>query len=115
MPLGELVALGRLVDLDLVGGSLIAPLVAVHVMVGRGVLEARRLAPVERTHDGCPGGDWGQLLLADVVVEAAAVTADTAAEHQRDDPGPVDQVGVIPVIDPGADDDRAFAFGGFGG
>ncbi len=103
------------VEPGLVGGALVAPLVAVDVVEGGGVLEARRSAPVEGPHQGRPGGDGGELLLADVVVQTAAVFPDAAAQHQRRDAGPVGEVAVIPVVDPGADDDRAFPFGALGG
>jgi hypothetical protein len=58
-----------------------------------------------------PRGDRRELLLADVVVEPAAVLADAAAEHQRHDAGPIGEVGVVPVVDAGPDDDGAFAAG----
>ena len=47
----------------------------------------------------------------DVVRQPAAVHAHAAAEHQRVDAGAVHQVVVVPVVDAGADDDRALAAG----
>ncbi len=47
------------------------------------------------------------------MVEAATVFTDTAAQHQSRDTSAIQQVGVIPVVDTGTDDDRALAFGGF--
>ena len=49
------------------------------------------------------------------MIEATTVLADTAAEHQSNDTGAVGQVGVVPVVDSGADDDRTLAFGNFSG
>ena len=84
-------------------------------MVRRAILETGRFRPVESSHNGRPGRHRGQFFLAHIVIEAAAVLADTTAQHQRDDAGPVDQVGMVPVVDPGADNDRTFALGLLGG
>ena len=115
VPAGDLALLGDRVDARLVRSALVAPLVGVHIMVGGRVLKTRRLTPVERPHNRRPGRGRGQFLLADVMVEAAAVLADTATEHQGRDAGAVNQVGVIPVVGTGADDDRTFAAGLLGG
>ena len=46
--------------------------------------------------------------------QTAAVLADATAEHKRVDAGAIHQVAVVPVVDAGADDDRAFATGMLG-
>ena len=46
--------------------------------------------------------------------QPATVLADAAAEHQRVNAGPVHQIGVVPVVDAGTDQDRALAFGVLG-
>ena len=84
-------------------------------MVRWGILETRRLRPVERPHDRRPWCRRGQLLLADVVIQTTTVLANTATQHQRDDTGTVDQVGVIPVVNAGTDNDRTLAFSLLGG
>ena len=94
---------------------LVAPLVRVHVVPARGVLQARRRIPVLGERDVRPRLHRRQLLLADVVRQAAAVDAHAAAEHQRVHRGPVHQVGVVPVVDARADDDGALAAGVVGG
>ena len=90
---------------------LVAPLIAVDVVPRGSVLQTGRAGPVAPKRDEGPGRHGGQLLLADVVVEAAAVLAHAAREHQGHDAGPVHQVVVVPVVDPGADDDAALAVG----
>ena len=112
---GEVAGLGQRVELLVLGGALVAPLVGVDVVEAGGVLQARRAGPVEREGQRRPGRHRGQLLLADVVVEAAAVLADAAAEHQAGDGGAVGVVAVVPLVHAGADDDRALAAGLLGG
>ena len=91
--------------------ALVAPLVGVDVVEGRRVLLARRHAPVGGEGDRAPGSLVDQLLLPDVVGQPAAVDADAAGQHQRDDAGAVEQVVVIPVVGAGADDDQVLAVG----
>ena len=94
---------------------LVSPLVGVDVVPARRVLQSRRREPVLRQSDRRPRLHRGQLLLTDVMRQSAAVDADATAEHQRMNAGPVHQIGVIPVIDAGPDEDRALASGVLGG
>src|SRR5208337_2851806 len=52
-----------------------------------------------------------QLLLADIVGPAPARLADAAAHHQHVDDAAVVHVHVVPVVQPGADDDHGTALG----
>ena len=97
--------LGDRVNFGLVRSALVAPLVCMDVVVRGGIHKTGRLRPVESPHDARPGCRWSQFFLTDVVIEATAVLAHTAAEHQGRDAGPIDQVGVVPVIDSSTDDD----------
>ena len=45
------------------------------------------------------------------MIQSAAVFSHTASQQQGSNAGAIDQVVVIPVIDPRADDDHALAFG----
>jgi len=94
---------------------LVTPLVAVHVVPARCVLKARARVPVPAHRDGAPRLHRRELFLADVVRESAAVGANAPAKDERVDAGAVHQVGVVPVVDAGADDDRAAAVGLLGG
>ncbi len=105
---------GNRVHLFLVDGPLVAPLVAVHVVEARGVLQARRARPVEGERERRPGRHRGELLLADVVVEPAAVAPDAAAQHEAGDGGTVGEVAVVPLVHARADDDAAPAVGALG-
>ncbi len=93
----------------------ISPLIRMHVVPARCVLQSRRREPVLGQRDRRPRFRRSQLFLADIVSQSATVLADAAAEHQRVNAGAIHQVGVIPVIDARTDQDRAFAFGVFGG
>ena len=84
-------------------------------MPARSVLKPVYGDPVLGQRNGGPGGHRRQFFLADVVGEAAAIGTDAAAENERVLGGAVDQVVVVPVIDAGPDDDRAFALGQLGG
>src|SRR5215468_5327623 len=91
--------------------ALVPPLVRVHVMPTRSILEPDGRHPVAREGDCSPRLARGQLFLPDVMIQAAAVDTHTAAEHQGVNSGAVHQVVVVPMIDPGTDDDGAFAAG----
>ena len=93
----------------------VAVLARVHVVPDRRLLEAGGGLPVLAESDGGPGVDGGQLLLAHIVVETPAVLTYATGEHEGHGPGPVDQVGVIPVVDARPDDDHALAVRGLGG
>ena len=112
---GELARLGKRVQLLVLAGPLVAPLVGVDVVEAGRVLQPRRAGPVEREGERRPGRHRGELLLADVVVEAAAVLADAAAEDEAGDGGAVGVIAVVPLVHAGADDDRALAAGLLGG
>ncbi len=95
--------------------ALVAPLLCVDVMPRRRVLQARSRNPVFRESQRAPRSDRRELLLADVMIQTAAVLAHATAKHQRSDGRAVHQIVVIPVIDARADDHHAFAFGLRGG
>ena len=94
-----------------VGGeaAFVAPLVGVNVVERGRVLLAVGQFPVRGEGDGAPRGLVGELLLADVVRQPAAVDAHGAGQHQRDDGRAVEQVVVIPVVGPRADDHHVLA------
>ena len=94
---------------------LVTPLVGVDVMPTGRVLNARRGKPVLRHRDGRPRLHRSQFLLPHIVRQSASVDSHAAAEHQRVDTGPVDQVRVVPVVDSRTDKNRAFAAGMLGG
>ena len=94
---------------DFVEGSVVAPLIGVHIVEGRGVLQARRSAPVGAEGDRTPGSLRSKFLLSDIMVQAAAVHSHTAAQDEGHDAGAVDEVIVIPVVGAGSDNDRTFA------
>ena len=76
-----------------------------------------RTRPVEREGERQPAGLRTQLLLADIVAPAAAGLTDAAANHQEIDDPPVVHVHVVPVVQPGSEDDhrtavRLFGIGG---
>ena len=85
---------------------IVAPLIPVHVVPDGRLLLPRRLLPVEGECDGPPRREGGDLLLADVVIEAAAVLPAAPAEKERGGRRPVAQVVAEPVVHPGADDDH---------
>ena len=96
-------------------GALVTPLVTVHVVPARRVLQPRGRQPVAREGDRCPRLHRRKLFLTDVMPEAAPRHADASAEQQRMDRGPIRQIGVVPVVDAGADEDQALAPSAFGG
>ena len=51
---GNLVAFRNRVNLDLVGSSLVTPLIGMNIMVGGCILETRRFRPIEGPHDRSP-------------------------------------------------------------
>jgi hypothetical protein len=59
----------------------IAPLVAVDIVEGGGILEAGRFHPVQGKSQSAPRCDRREFFLTDIVVEPAAVAPDTAAQH----------------------------------
>ena len=54
--------------------------------------------PVQREGEVLEAGQRAHLLLADVVRPAAAVDPLAAAQHEQGEEGPVDLVGVVPVV-----------------
>ena len=72
---------------------------------------ARRAHPVEREGERLPAGQGAHLLLADVVRPAAPVDPLAPAHHQQREEGPVDLIGVEPVIGAGAHRDHRAAVG----
>jgi len=52
-----------------------------------------------------------QFFLPDIVRQPTSVDSDAATEHQCVNACSIHQVGVIPVINPGSDEDRAFSVG----
>ena len=108
---GEVARLGKRVQLLVLAGPLVAPLIGVDVVEAGGVLEPRGPCPVEREGERRPGRHRRELLLADVVVQAAAVLADAAAEDEAGDGGSVGVIAVVPLVHARADDDRALAAG----
>ena len=85
------------------------PLRAVVVEEGSAVHVARRTVPVGSKGDRYPAGLRSQFFLTDVMRPAAAGFADAAAHHQQVNRATVGHVHVVPVVDPGADDDHGFA------
>ena len=82
------------------------------VPVARVVHEGAAALPSRAPWAICPHESNGaSLLLSDVVLQAAAVPADAAAEHEASMVRPVNQVGVVPVVETGAADDHGAAFG----
>ena len=90
---------------------LVAPLAGVGVEERGAVHLAHRTVPVLGEGERGPAGLRTQLFLADVMGPAAAGLADAAAHHQQVDDAAVGHVHVVPVIQRGADDDHALAFG----
>src|SRR5690606_30254413 len=71
---------------------LVAPLTAMGIVPGRRLHDARWLGPVQSHRNGVPRSNRRQLLLADIVVDAAAVDAAAAAQDQGDRRRPVAEV-----------------------
>ena len=71
-------------------------------------------APILAKGDRAPRGLVGELFLADVMRQPAAVDAHAAGQHQRHDGRAIEQVVVIPVVGPRADDDQVLAVRLFG-
>ena len=67
--------------------------------------------PVQCEGHGGPSRDGTGLLLADVVGPAAPVAALAAAELDQRQHGPVDHVGVVPVVGAGPHDDHGTSVG----
>ena len=67
--------------------------------------------PVQCEGHGGPSRDGTGLLLADVVGPAAPVAALAAAELDQRQHGPVDHVGVVPVVGAGPHDDHGASVG----
>src|SRR6185312_4632742 len=88
---------------------LIAPLTAMGVVPGGRLHHPRRLAPVERHGDRIPGCNGGQLFLADVVVDAAAIDSTAAAQDQRNGGRAVAEIVVVKVVGAGTHDDHGLA------
>ncbi len=82
----------------------VAPLIGVRVEKTGGIHLARRFDPIQCKRQHRPARLRAKRLLPDVMRPAAAGHADTAAHHQHVDDGPVIHVGVVPVVDPGAED-----------
>ena len=61
-------------------GAFVTPLVAVNIMEGRRIHLARRLLPIQRKGNGCPGRHGGQLFLPHIMVQPAAVAPHTAGQ-----------------------------------
>ena len=90
---------------------LVAPLIGVGIE-GRGRVHLpRRTPPVEAEGERRPAGLRPQLFLADIMRPAAAGLSDAAAHHQHVDDAAVVHVHVVPVVQPGADDDHRAAAG----
>ena len=105
---GILTGVGR--DRVVIGELLlVAPLIGVDVVPARSVLKAGGAVPILAEGQSTPGLHGSQLLLADVVGQAAAVDADAAGQHQGVNARAVHEVGMVPVVDPRADDDGALA------
>ncbi|MNZ93092.1 hypothetical protein D3C78_1121470 [compost metagenome] len=75
---------------------------------------ARRTLPVEAKRQRQPTGLRPQFFLADVVRPAAAALANAAAEDQHIDQAAVGHVHVVPVVNPGTDDNHRTAMGFLG-
>ena len=84
----------------------VAPLIAVGIPVGRRVHLPRRAAQSSAKASGSPAGLRPQLLLADIMRPAAAFLTDATAHHQHVDDAAIGHVHVVPVIDPGAENDH---------
>ena len=70
-----------------------------------------RTSPVEAEGQRRPAGLWAQLFLPDIVRPAAAGLSDASAHHQHVDDAAIVHVHVVPVVQPGADDDHGAAIG----
>ena len=89
--------------------TFVAPLIAVDVVPGGRILQTWWTNPIDAHGQGLPDGNRSQLLLTHVVSQPTTILPDAGAEHQRGNGRAVNQIVVIPVINPGADDDGAFA------
>jgi hypothetical protein len=94
--------------------ALVAPLVGRQVEEGRPRLVARRPRPVQGEGERLPARQRPHLLLADVVGPAAAVDALAATELDQRQEGPIDLVGVKPMVGAGAHRDHRAPFGELG-
>ena len=74
----------------------------------------RGFAPVTGKGNRSPRSLVDELLLTDIMRQTAPVHPYAAGQHQRHDPGPVEQVVVIPVIGSSPDDDQVLAVGSLG-
>ena len=92
---------------------LVAPLVGVRVEERGAVHLPWWAVPVQRKGDWLPAGLRPQLFLADIVRPSAARLADAAAHHQEVDDPPIGHVHVVPMVQPGAEDDHGAAVGLF--
>ena len=90
---------------------LVAPLIGVGVERRGRIHLPRRTAPVEAEGERQPAGLRAQLFLADIMRPAAAGLSDATAHHQHVDDAAVVHVHVVPVVQPGADDDHRAAAG----
>ena len=95
--------------------AIITILAGIDVMPQWCLLQADRVMPVFSERNITPGIHRCEFFLTHIVVKPTTVTTNTTAQHQGHGPGAVHQVGVVPVIDAGTDDDHAFALGYVGG
>ena len=91
--------------------GLVPPLIGMGVPERRRVHLSRRPVPVEGKGQGQPSGLRPQLFLSHVVRPTSAGLTDTAAHDQEIDDPPVVHVHVVPVIEPGAENDHGLAVG----
>ena len=92
--------------------ALVTPLIRMHVVERRRVLVPRGHTPVAPKR-WLPRRRGDDLLLADVVGQAAAVDTDRTGQHEGRDRRAVEQVVVIPVVGASPDDDHVLAVGEF--